>query len=311
MSMKKTLYPNDRAYAFLAGDSGSYSYAAMQCVNSPDPYAPGTVLGINDRYWAGASIPTNSGTGTGAMTALRFGPLIMAGVYLITLLDSGATAPFSVVAPDGKALADGAVGSDYDSEHVSFKIENGGTMTVGDTYAINVVHAGAPGWEGSGSGTVSNISLGKYAQMGGYVVKFTEGGPSAAYEVYAPNGAFLGARPWDTPFESDHVNFTVGAGSITAGDIFTIVIAHISDAAAMPWNPRATDGSQYFAGICTHEVPADSVNSRPCNALVRQAQIIPDLLTFDAGVSAADKLYALKQMESVNIFPVAAATSAG
>ena len=56
----------------------------------------GAVVGKITKAQAAAPIPTIVGTGTGAMTALTFGPDIQTGSYVITLLETSATAAFSV-----------------------------------------------------------------------------------------------------------------------------------------------------------------------------------------------------------------------
>ena len=59
----------------------------------------------------------------------------------------------------------GAVGTAYKSTHLSFLISNGGTMTLGDAYTVVVSAAGTPVLVGTGTGTVSGVSLGKYAKL--------------------------------------------------------------------------------------------------------------------------------------------------
>lgn len=104
----------------------------------------GAVLGALTRRAAAAPIPTIVGTGTGLMSGLTFGPDVQVGNYVITLLATSATAAFSVVAPDGTALPNGAVATTYKSSHLSFTIANGGTMTAADKYTVVVTAGGTP-----------------------------------------------------------------------------------------------------------------------------------------------------------------------
>lgn len=85
---------------------------------------------------APVSPPTIVGTGTGTMSAVTCGDDALVGNYVVTLLATGSTAAFSVVAPDGSSLANGAVGSAYTSTHVNFTITAAGTMTIGDSFTI-------------------------------------------------------------------------------------------------------------------------------------------------------------------------------
>lgn len=85
---------------------------------------------------APVSPPTIVGTGTGTMGAVTCGDDALVGNYLVTLTQTSQTAVFTVVAPDGTSLANGAVGTAYVSTHVNFTITAAGTMTSGDTFTI-------------------------------------------------------------------------------------------------------------------------------------------------------------------------------
>ena len=85
---------------------------------------------------APVSPPTIVGTGTGTMSAVTCGDDALVGSYVVTLLATSQAAAFSVVAPDGSSLANGAVGSAYTSTHVNFTITAAGTMTTGDSFTI-------------------------------------------------------------------------------------------------------------------------------------------------------------------------------
>ena len=63
-------------------------------------------------------------------------------------------------------------------------------MTAGDAYTVVVTAAGTPVLVGTGSGTVSGVSLGKDAQNGTYRVQLLATSP-AEFEVIAPNGSKL------------------------------------------------------------------------------------------------------------------------
>ena len=54
------------------------------------------------------------------------------------LTATSATALFEVIAPDGDVVGHGNVATAFASDHVSFALANGGTMTLGDYFLIIV-----------------------------------------------------------------------------------------------------------------------------------------------------------------------------
>lgn len=253
---------------------------------SGENLSAGAVVGAKTKRQAAAPIPTIVGTGTGLMSALSFGPDVKVGSYVITLLATSATAAFSVVGPGGVALANGAVGTAYSSSHLSFLISNGGTMTTGDSYTVVVTAAGTPVLVGTGTGTVSGVSLGQDAQLGTYRVQLLATSATAEFEVIAPNGSKLKRGQVATAYTSSHVNFTLAnGGTMTTGDYFNIIVAtHTGQVVA--WDPTATDGSQEPAGILYAATNATSA-ATPCTIVARLAEVEAALLSWKSGVSAA------------------------
>lgn len=237
--------------------------------------AAGAVLGRINKVQAAGPIPAIVGTGTGAMTALSFGPDIQAGVYAITLLATSATAAYSVVAPDGTALPNGAVGTAYVSTHASFLISSAGTMTVGDAYALTVTAAGVPAIVGTGSGVMSAISMGPDAQNGGYRVNILATSATGEFEVIAPDGTKLKRGQIATAYASSHINFTIAnGGTMTAGDYYNIVIAKPaagSDKFTV-LAPTTYNGSHIAAGVLYAAVDATS-SALPCVVTVRNTSL--------------------------------------
>lgn len=285
-----------RGYEAVLSDSGNISYENVT-VGSGADLVSGAVLGKKKFVQAAAPIPTIVGTGTGLMSALTFGPDVQVGSYVITLTATSATAAFSVVAPDGTALPAGAVGTAYKSTHLSFLISNGGTMTLGDAYTVVVSAAGTPVLVGTGTGTVSGVSLGKYAQRGTYRVKLTATSATALFEVQGPNG-LVGTGNVATAFASDHVNFTLAnGGTMTLGDYFNIVVANQANVTGRyyAYDPTAVDGTQEPVAVLVQPAAAASV-AVSANAVARLAEVKLDKLTWKANVSAAQKIAAAKQL---------------
>lgn len=285
-----------RGYEAVLSDNGNISYENVT-VGSGADLVSGAVLGKKNFVQAAAPIPTIVGTGTGLMSALTFGPDVQVGSYVITLTATSATAAFSVVAPDGTALPAGAVGTAYKSTHLSFLISNGGTMTLGDAYTVVVTAGGTPVLVGTGTGTVSGVSLGKYAKLGTYRVKLTATSATALFEVQGPNG-LVGTGNVATAFASDHVNFTLAnGGTMTLGDYFNIVVANQANVTGRyyAYDPTAVDGTQEPVAVLVQPAAAASV-AVSANAVARLAEVKLDKLTWKANVSAAQKIAAAKQL---------------
>ena len=236
--------------------------------------AAGAVLGRITKVQAAGPIPTISGTGTGAMTALSFGPDVRVGVYTITLLATSATAAFSVTAPDGTVLPNGAVGTAYVSTHASFLISSAGTMTIGDSYALTVTASGTPAIVGTGTGLMSAISLGPDAQNGGYRVNILATSATGEFEVIAPDGTKLKRGQIATAYASSHINFTIAnGGTMTAGDYYNIVVAKPAAGSDKftALAPTTYNGSHIAAGVLYAAVDATSA-AKPCVVSVRNTK---------------------------------------
>lgn len=284
-----------RPYEFILSDSGPLSYESVTLASGAGSLVAGSVIGLSTKRQAAAPIPTIVGTGTGLMSALSFGPDVQVGNYVITLLATSATAAFSVVAPDGTALPNGAVGTAYTSSHINFSIANGGTMTTGDAYTVAVTAGGTPVLVGTGSGTVGSFSLGKNAQNGTYRIQLTSTSATSPFVVTAPDGSILPNGAVATAYTSSHINFTLAnGGTMTAGDYFNFVVANGTGQASL-FDPTATDGTQVPYGVITHTADASSTTAL-VTAFVRLGMVKIDNLTWKATVTAAQKRAAYKQL---------------
>lgn len=259
----------------------------------------GAVLGKLTRALAAAPIPAIVGTGTGAMTLLTFGPAVQTGNYVITLLATSATAAFSVVAPDGTALPNGAVGTAYTTSHISFLISTGGTMTLGDAYTVAVTAGGTPVLVGTGTGVVSAFTLGAEAQNGTYRVQLLATSATAEFEVIAPDGSKLKRGQVATAYTSNHVNFTLAnGGTMTSGDYFNLVVA-AGSGKVVAWAPTAVDGTEDPYGILFDNYDATLADVAGV-AIVRDAEVNSAELKWGAAVTAAQKAVALAKLKADN-----------
>ena len=285
---------------FLVSEAEDNRSRETVTVASGQDLDAGAVLGKLTKRQAAAAIPTNAGTGSGAMTALTFGPDVQVGSYVIALTETSATAAFTVTAPDGTSLPNGAVGTAYTSSHLSFSIADGGTMTAGDTYTVAVTASQAPAIVGTGTGVMSGITLGKHAQRGAYRVQLLATSATAEFEVIAPDGSKLKRGQVATAYTSDHVNFTVAnAGTMTAGDYYILIVANGTEEVEA-WDPTAVDGTQDAYGILYAAVDASSAATAGV-AIVRNAQINSDELTWATTVTGGQKPTAINQLAAAGI----------
>jgi hypothetical protein len=304
----QTFTPKGPAFLF-GGDLAACSLArdAITLASGQD-LGSGAVLGKITKALAAGPIPAIVGTGTGAMTALTFGPDVQTGNYVIELTETSSTAAFTVTCPDGTKLHNGAVGTAYKSRHLSFLVSDGGTMTTGDKYTVAVTAGGTPAViGGTGTGTMSDISLGPDAQNGGYRVvcigAATNGGD---FDVLAPDGSSIGRFVMGTgstqsaSFTSRHINFTLtDATDFIVGNYFNVIVAKGSQK-YKALAPTATDGTHEAAGILWEATDASTADTAAV-AVTRQAEVISSELQWGASVGTAHKAAALAQLAKLGI----------
>jgi len=291
-----------RTGEFLLSEApATLSREAVVIASGAGALVAGSVLGRTTKRQAAAPIPTIVGTGTGVMTGLTFGPDVQVGSYVITLAATSATAAFTVVAPDGTSLPNGAVATAYKSNHLSFLIANGGTMTIGDVFTVVVTAAGTPVLVGTGSGTVSAVSLGKLAKIGTYKVRLTATSATALFEVIDPDGQVVGTGNVATAFTSDHVNFALAnGGTMTLGDYFNIIVAGYTAPTAALWDPLSVTGLGDAWGVLLAATDATSA-AQDAVAITRLAEVAIDKLAWKSTVTAAQKAEAYRQLAASNI----------
>lgn len=294
------LTETNHALEFLLSEApGQRSREAGVLLTGQD-LAAGAVLGRITKAQAAAPIPAIVGTGTGAMTLLTAGAAVQTGSYVITLLATSATAAFSVVAPDGTALPNGAVGTAYVSDHLSFLVSSAGTMTIGDAYTVVVTAGGTPVLVGTGTGIVSAFSLGPDAQLGAYRVQLLATSATGEFEVIAPDGSKLKRGQVATAYASSHVNFLLAnGGTMTIGDYFNIIVANGSGK-YVAYTPLTYDGRNVAAGVLCAAIDATDAD-QDIALIAREAEVSSDRLTYAATVTSAQKAVAATQFEARGI----------
>ena len=106
----------------------------------------GGTMTTGDKYTvvvSAAGTPVIVGTGSGAMSGITLGKYVQLGTYRVTVMATSSTGELQVIAPDGRKLAYGKIGTAYTSDHVNFSVADGGTMTAGDYYNIIVANQSA------------------------------------------------------------------------------------------------------------------------------------------------------------------------
>lgn len=260
----------------------------------------GAVLGKITKSQAAAPIPAIVGTGTGAMTALTFGPDVQTGSYVVTLTATGATAAFSVTAPDGTVLPTGNVGTAYTSTHLSFLVSSAGTMTSGDSYTVVVTASGTPVLVGTGTGVVSGISLGPDALLGAYRVQLLATSATAEFEVIAPDGDKLKRGQVATAYASNQINFTLAnGGTMTSGDYFVLIVANGSGKYT-EMVPTTYDGRHVAAAVLAYATDASSAD-QDATVIARDATVKSARLTWPTSVTTAQKATATNQLAVAGI----------
>lgn len=312
-----TLTEGRHAGEYLVSEPNGYQGREQITVISGQDLEAGAVIGLITKALAAAPIPTVSGTGNGTMSAVKGGPSVKTGNYVVTCTATathGGT--FSVVDPDGDSLTDleltaGAGNStSYSDDQISFTITDGSTdFAEDDAFTIAVTAGGTPAVVGTGNGVMSAITLGKLAQNGTYRVEFTAAGTNAGtFSVIAPNGEIIGLSETITggaggtaAFTSDHMNFTITDGStdFAAGDYFHIVVA-AGSGKATAWSPTAVTGQQVAAGILYDAVDASSADKKGV-ITARDTEVNGAELTYFTGATDGDKALAKSQLAELGI----------
>lgn len=312
-----TLTENRHCGEYLVSEPNGYQGREAVTVISGQNLVAGAVIGLITKAQAAAPIPTVSGTGNGTMSAVKGGPGVKTGNYVVTCTGTathGGT--FSVVDPEGESLtsltltASSGASTSYSNDQISFTITDGGTdFAEDDVFTIAVTAGGTPAVVGTGNGTMSAITLGKLAQHGTYRVECTAAGTNAGtFSVIAPNGEIIGLAKTvaggaggTAVFASDHVNFTITDAStdFAAGDYFNILVA-AGSGKATAWAPTAVTGQQVAAGILYDAVNASSADKNGVMT-ARDTEVNGAELTYFTGATDGDKALAISQLAAVGI----------
>lgn len=306
---------------YLAGSQADLGYINDDVVVLfGQSLAPGDVVGKVSIAGIGrVSVATVVGTGDGTASLVTAGPLAQVGNYVATCTTAATHGGvFTVVAPDGSTVGTltmtGGTGatSAFRSKHINFSITDGSTdFIVGDAFTFVVGTTAPTVIGGTGTGTISSLSLGSKAQRGNYKLICTVAGAThgGTFQGIAPDGSIFGTfimpdtSTTATPFTSDHINFTLtDATNFIVGNYFNVAVyGPAAPPKVAKWDPTATDGRQYVAGIAfdTYDASAadlDGVITARGPVLVNGAE-----LSWLATVGAGDQAFGKQALTALGI----------
>jgi hypothetical protein len=310
-----TLTEGQHAGEFILMEAeGDRSFESVTVLSGQNLVA-GQVVGKVKRGIGRASIPAvvSGGSGNGTMSLVTIGKYGKVGNYVVTCTAAVANGGvFSVVNPDGNALPSltltvgaGATTA-YVSDEINFSITDGsGDFEVGDVFTIAVDTTAPTVIGGTGTGTISLLSMGPEAKTGNYkvdcIVAATNGG---TFQVLDPDGNRVGedfvlnaGSGNATAFTSKQINFTItDATDFIVGNYFDVAVYRATDYVAS-WTPvpASYDGREDPAGVLYDAVDASS-SALPGVLLARDATVTAAELQWGAAITAAEKEVAKTRM---------------
>jgi hypothetical protein len=180
------------------------------------------------------------------------------------------------------------------------------TLTAGNLALGAVVGRKAPAvtvtpGTNTGNGVMGAVTLGPAALPGNYVLtcktKVTNAG---VFSVIDPRGLPLPDLTVAVAYAGDHINCTLADGStdFEVGDSFTIAVSVASEIGE--FNPAASDGLQFAAGVMVEAVDA-SVAAKQTVIIARDAIVSRPALVWKTGTTAPQKAVAIAQLKTLGI----------
>ena len=148
---------------------------------------------------------------------------------------------------------------------------------------------------GDGATTFNATPTGAGVKAGAYVAKMTGAGATAPFDLFDPDGLYVGAGAVGTEFVGPIV-FTIadGGSNFAAGDTVTI---EVPAAAHVRWNPDGADGSERVAGVLCEAVTGTVTTT----VIVRDAEVNGHHLTYNDSATDAEKATAQAGLAALGI----------
>lgn len=176
-------------------------------------------------------------------------------------------------------------------------------QVLGKTITAGTIAAGTIQTLGTGDGTIGTLSVAanKGAKIGIYRVTFVEPASNlGTFVVEDPYGKLIGTGVVGTAFSKEIVfTITDGANDFIAGDFFLITVSQLT----VKWGAQdvgVTTGFENAAGIAYGAIDATSADTAGC-AVVRDAEVNGNDLTYDASISATNLSLVKQQLKDVGI----------
>lgn len=155
----------------------------------------------------------------------------------------------------------------------------------------------------TGNGTITAApAVGQAAKPGIYrVVCIEPAADGGKFAVEDPDGILIGVATVGVEFTT-HLTFTIadGAADFVAGDSFTITVA-AGSGKVKQIDFAATDGSNAACGILLLDTTAPDGTDRSGVAIVRNAIVSDNGITWPAGATENQKNAAIAQLKSAGI----------
>jgi len=180
------------------------------------------------------------------------------------------------------------------------------TLTAGNLALGAVVGRKAPAvtvtpGTNTGNGVMGTVTLGVAALPGNYVVTCkTKVSNAGVFTVVDPRGLPLPDLTVAVAYAGDHINCTLADGStdFEVGDKFTIAVSVASEVGE--FNPAASDGLQFAAGVLVEAVDA-SAAAKQTVIIAREAIVSRPALVWKSGTTAPQKAVAVAQLKTLGI----------
>ena len=230
------------------------------------------------------SVPTTgtgTGTGDGTMTSVVGGAETKLGTYTLTCTTAGSSGggTFSVITPDGNSLPDvtaTTAGFAYSNSHLGFTLTEGSTdFALDDTFTVEVT---------AGAGGIMVLT------------PAAVDGSQKAHGILIDDYTNTAKTAWaaSTAYALHDIVIPTTANSHT----YKCTVAGSSAASPEPTWP--TDGSTVVDSGVTW-VDQGTIPASKGVAIVRDAQIVEDNLTFPTGITNAQKATAMSELKEKSI----------
>jgi hypothetical protein len=180
------------------------------------------------------------------------------------------------------------------------------TLTAGNLALGAVIGRKAPAvtatvGTNTGNGVLGTVTLGVAALPGNYVLTCkTKVSNAGVFTVVDPRGLPLPDLTVAVAYAGDHINCTLADGStdFEVGDKFTIAVSVASEIGE--FNPAASDGLQFAAGVLAEAADA-STAAKQTVIIAREAIVSRPALVWKSGATAPQKATAIGQLKTLGI----------